>query len=233
MTILSACQKAAIKILGGGGAPAELFSSTDEFAVELRTLANETADNLAKAHEWRKLTILETEAGDGSATSFDLPADFDRLPIKMAVWSTASSTPLSPARDLDEWLDMSLTGFTATPGVWIMLGGELQVLPAPGASDTLKYYYLSNLLWTASGGTVASKTEADSDGDTCALPERLITLGVVWRWKQQKGKEYAEDLRSFEIAFGEETGRDRAPRIIAIGAPRSSSGAALAYPGTI
>jgi hypothetical protein len=233
MSILTACQKAAIKLLGGGASPLQLFGTDDEFAVELRTLANEAAEAVAKAHDWRRLTILKTQGGDGSDTSFALPADFDRMPLKAHVWSTTRDSVMTPARDLDQWLDFQLTSIVGSPGFWIILGGELGILPAMSASESAKYYYVSKYLWAVDGSTTASKAYATADADTFVLPERLITLGVVWRWKQMKGKEYGEDLQNFNFAFGEEAGREKGSRVLHVGRPRFSGGVELAYPGTI
>ena len=233
MTIMTACTDAAYELLGYDSAPASLFSSTDEFAVELRTLANKTATAVAKAHDWRKLTLLKTQAGDGSDTSFALPTDYDRMPLKAMIWSTAYTTPLQRVEDLDEWLHMQLTDITVSPGSWIMLGGELQILPAMAASESAKYYYISTLLWSTSAGVAATKAAATLDGDVFTLPERLITLGVIWRWKQMKGKEYSEDLRNAEVAFNEEAGREKGSRILHVGRARIPGDVVTAYPGTV
>jgi hypothetical protein len=231
MTILSACQSAAVRLLGRR--PAAILSSDGQFELELGVLANETAIAIAKAHDWQKLKVLHTISGDGSDTSFALPAAYDRMPLKAAVWSTATSTPLTPARDDDQWLDFQLTSIVGSPGFWRILGGEMQILPAMSASETAKFYYVSNKLWIVDGGTVATKTEATVDTDTCVLPERLIALGVIWRWLQLKGKEYGEALRNFELAFSEEAGRDKGSRILAIGTPRIAGDVQVAYPGAI
>lgn len=229
MTVLAACQTAAIKLVGY--APTALFGATGQLETELRTLANDVAEAVAKAHDWRKLTTLHTVAGDGTTTAFALPADYDRMPLKAGVYSTRSLLPLAPVVDLDQWLEMQLSGITGAPGCWIVLGGQLQVLPALAASESAKFYYQSNL--AVAPGSGDNKATFTLDGDSFRLPERLITLGVVWRWKQLKGKEYAEDLRHYEIAFGEEAGRDKGSRVLAIGRARISGDATLAYPGTV
>lgn len=231
MTILAACQKAAVKLVGYK--PASLFSDAGQLETELATLANESAEAAAKAHDWRALTKLATLAGDGSSTGFTLPADYDRMPLKAAVYSTRSQLPLAPARDLDQWLEFQLTTVVGAPGWWTVLGGQMQIRPALAATDTAKFYYVANLIWAAAPAAAASKTEATADTDLFVLPERLITLGVVWRWKQLKGKEYAEDLRHYEIAFGEEAGRDKGARALSIGRARVAGDAAPAYPGTL
>ena len=232
MTILSACTEAAIELLGSASAPTSLFSSTDELAIELRTLANKTATAVAKAHAWRTLTKLNTQPGDAGSTSFPLPVDYDRMLLKAEIWSTANVRPMTRVEELDEWMAMQLAETWVSSGAWIILGGTLQIMPAMSADDSAKYYYQSKLLWRTGEGFLASKAAATLDGDEFVLPERLITLGVIWRWKKLKGKEYAEDLRDFEIAFNEEAGRDKGVRILHVGRKRLGEGS-IAFGGSV
>jgi hypothetical protein len=225
MTVLSACQSAATKL--NQPRPATVYGSTTPFAQELGDLANETATAIAKAHEWQVLTKLATLTGDASTTAFALPSDYDRLPLKASLLTSQFSSPLTQARDLDEWLDLQIRPFIGAPGYWMILGGQVQVVPAIETGVTAQFYYIGNQI--ASG----SKTTFTTDADTFLLPERLLTLGIVWRWKAQKGLEYAEHLKNYEIAFGEEAGRDRGMRMLSMGRRRISYGAELSYPGTI
>ncbi len=77
MTILTALQSAAVRLVGTR--PASIFSSTDQTELELADLANEVATDIMKGHPWRALTKIHEMAGDGVATSFPLPDDYDRM----------------------------------------------------------------------------------------------------------------------------------------------------------
>lgn len=226
MTVLTACAEAAIEL--NQSEPASLFSTTDQFAKELRTQANKTAKAVLKAYDWQKFTALKTMTGDGSTTSFALPDDYDRMPLKSNVLTSQFASPLAKARDLDQWLDFQLRPFVGTPGFWIVLGGTMQILPALATGVTAKFYYIKNRI--VAGGT---KTEFTADGDTFDLPERLITLGVIWRWRAQKRKEYAEDMRNFEIALAEEMTRDKGSRVLTVGRQRIGMDAELAHPAIV
>lgn len=225
MTALSALQSAATKL--NQPRPATVFGSTDAFALELADLANETAVAVAKAHDWRRLMTLATITGDGSDTSFPLPTDYDRMPVDSNIYGSLARLPFLKARDIDQWLEFDITPVVGAPGYWIMLGGQVQIKPAMSATQTARYYYQSNYI--VSG----NKTAFTADADTFLLPERLITLGVVWRWKAQKGLEYAEHLKNFELAFNEDAGRDKGSRVLYMGQPRIPDGASIAYPGYI
>lgn len=223
MTILSVCQDAAVEL--SGAIPTTLFSTTDTFALELRRQANKAAKAIAKAHDWRKLTYLVTLDGDGTTTNFTLPSDYDRMPLKSNVFLTSTpGTSLMPARDLDQWLSYQTTPVVGSPGCWIFLSGDMQILPAIGEGDSAQFYYQTNEF------IAGNKTEFTADLDTYLLSEELLTLGIIWRWRASKRLEYAEDLKNFEIAFGEEAGRDKGSRLLAIGRARMPSSTDLAYP---
>jgi hypothetical protein len=229
MTVLSACALAAIEL--NQPEPASLFSTTDKLAQELRTQANKSASAILKVYDWQRQLAVHTLTGDGTTTSFALPSDYDRMPLKAMVMSSSFSWGLRPARDLDEWLDFQIRPFNGSPGAWIILGGAMQVLPAIDTGVTAKFYYVKNTVVTSAAS--AAQTGFLADADTFNLSERLLTLDIVWRWRAQKRMEYSEDMRNFEIALSEEIAKDRGPRILTVGRQRFGLDATPAYPGTL
>lgn len=227
MTVLSACQDACLRLLGRK--PATIYSDTT-FA-EIGQLANETAEDIAKSHDWQALRVLYTLTGDGSTTYYSLPDDYDRLLINAYVQSTRSRIPLARARDQNQWLDFLVSAVLAYPGYWIILGGQMQILPALGSSETAKFYYMTTKWAEDSGGT--AKTSFEADTDVFRLPERLLRLGLIWRYRQRKGLEYGEDMANYEKAFAQEAARDRGVGTFGIGRSRLPPDATVAYPGVI
>lgn len=229
MTVLSACQQASR--LMTLEAPLSIFGSTDTYAIELSALVNESAQAIAKAHDWRKLTVLQTQTGNNAATAFDLPTDYDRMPMHADVYTTRSRTPLSRVPDLNYWLEIELQNLSGGIGWWFILGGQIHFKPVLSSTDAAKYYYISNKIATANDAS--TKATFSADDDTFRLPERLLTLDLIWRWRQMKGLDYAEAMRNFEIAFGEEAGREKGSRIIRVGQARMPNDVNYAYPGYI
>jgi hypothetical protein len=225
MTVLSVCQEAAIEL--SQPEPQTIFSTTDTFAKELRVQANKSAVAIMKAYDWQALTKRATITGDGSDASFPLPDDYDRMVMKTNLASSASNIDLVKATDLDQWDYFHNHLSTTVPGYWMLLGGELQISPAPGLGVVHSYYYISK---NVVSGSQAAFT---ADTDTFLLPERLLTLSLVWRWRASKRLEYAEDLRNFEIAFGEETATDKGSRILVAGTQRLPYNVKTAYPGPL
>lgn len=229
MTVLSACQAAMVRLVGRK--PQTVFSSTQQMEIEIADLATDVATDIAGSHDWRALTTIHTITGDGSTTNFALPPDYDRMVLAQRI--TDANNWLwgyTAAQSLEEWMLITSSGFTAvTPGWWIILDGQLQFSPAPPASDPARFAYVSkNFGLAATGGTPISAFTAD--GDTFRIEDRLLTLGIIWRWKAQKGLEYAEDLANYEKAFSEKAARDSGSQAIRKGRPVNYAGTRLAWP---
>jgi hypothetical protein len=225
MTVLSAAQAAALRLLGRK--PPSIFSSSNTFEMELADLATEAAIAIAKEHEWQKLKKLATLTGDGSTTVFDLPTDYDRMVKDGNVHSSLYQTAyFSRVDSLDDWILIGDTLAEPSPGGWIIIGGQMNIKPAMASGETARFYYISKYI--ASG-----KAAFSADADEFLLPERLLTLGLIWRWRAQKRMEYAEDLQNYEIALSQEIARDRGARIINVGSQRYSGNVSLPYPGQL
>ena len=75
-----------------------------------------------------------------------------------------------------------------------------------------------------------AKETFSQDNDTFALPERLLTLGLIWRYRSQKGLDYSEDLATYGNALAQEQNNDKGARVMRLGDRSSFPGAAqIAY----
>lgn len=230
MTVLTALQSAAVKLVSRK--PTTFFQSTETLEVELCDLVNDVARDIADKGDWRDLTTLATFTGDGTTVSFDLPSDYDRMLVGQEVHSNAWETwRYTRARDLNEWTDANTVTGYAHPGMWIILGGDFKTVPAIPTGDVAKFYYISsNIVTPATGSAKAAFT---ADDDSFVLDERLLTLGLVWRWRQQKRLEYAEDMETYERDLATAIARDKGARVIATGPARSRWGSRFSYPGQL
>lgn len=233
MTILSAVQEAAIEL--NQEDVTSVFTAPSTFVKELRLQATRTAQDLLKYYDWQKLQKLATFTGNASDASFSLPADYDRMVKDTDVHSSSFSTAkFVKARDLSHWRDILDNGLSGTPGTWIMLGGTFQVVQGAAdpmaAGETAKFYYVSNYIVATEAGQSATKTGFTADTDVFVLSERLLTLGMIWRWKKSKKKDYSEEMRDYEIALQQETGGDKGTRIVMVGTQRFPGNVATAYP---
>ena len=229
MTVLSCLQEACPFI--GLAVPSAVMSATDRDSVELKAVANDMADKIAKAYGWQKFATLKTHTGDGSTEDFDLPDDYDWMPDDRNVWTSDNNQPLCKVASLDDWLGQVVRDWEPVPGNWIIYGDQIHIRTALGSGITAKYYYQSNLIIEPASGS--NKTAFTLDTDTYRLSERLLKLGVIYRWKQLKGQPYSEEMNDFEDLKERLIARDKGATILKQGTSRIAKGATMAYPGNV
>lgn len=231
MTILQCAQDAAVKL--NRTRPTSLFSSTDPFAAELLLAAKETAESLVKEeHDWRDLTQMATCQGDASTVVFPLATvapGYERMVKGAKLHSLRfKNATFRAAKDLDEFLFLKDNLLVGSPGNWVLLNKTVQIFPPMPVSDTARFFYISNNYALSSSGTAQSGFLADTD--TFMLDERLLRLGIIWRWRSDKRLEYAEDLKNYEIAKSAAMGKDKGSQTIVVGTQRVGRSNAVAYP---
>ncbi|MCY1741158.1 hypothetical protein [Ensifer sp. SL37] len=231
MTFLSAAQSAAIRLISRR--PTTFFSSSDEFELEITDLANDVVDDMVKYADWRRLTLLQSMPGDGVTFGFDLPSDYDRMPIDADVnranWYTWGYVD---APNLNFWRDLVNGLASPNPGYWIMLDNQMQFRPAVAAGETAEFYYISKNAVLDKDGTT-TKAQFQNDEDTFLLNERVLTLGLIWKWKALKGLEYSEDLANYETLIAQVSGKDRGSKILTPASRRWDIDSVWAYPRSL
>lgn len=232
MTVLAAVQGAAPWI--GITVPTALFTGTDRTSVEMQAMVNEAALGIAEDFDWQRLKVLETITGDATTTAWPLPDDYARMLKQARLWPSAQpNTPLRHVVDTDEWLGIDTQNMSEIVSRWTIYGNDLHIKPAVASAATVKFFYISNLIVLATGGTDPTKDAFDTDSDEFFLGDRILKLAIIWRWKAAKGRPYAEDFANYQNARDQLAGNDKGPRILRVGTPRVPSDVHIAYPGTI
>lgn len=226
MSVFTAIRAAALRTTGV--AITNAFASTAQIAVEMTDLANEVATDILKSHDWRQLTKIATITADGGEV-YPLPSDYDRMVSAGGIEDAASwFWGYEPFTSVNQWLQFKSGSYAIiSPGGWIILGQEFNFYPVP-VGDA-QYPYISNEFALSEAG--APKSWFTADDDTFVLPERLLTLGLIWRWMAQKGLEYSEALATYEMALSQEQTRDRGARVYRT-PTRIFGSARIAYTGT-
>lgn len=211
MTVLSAAQSAMARLVGRR--PAAVVSSQNEMEVEITALAQEAAVDIMKGNDWQALTEFHTVTPDGTSSAYPFPTDYDRMIQASEIYDPETwCWGYRHILDYGEWLTHQAQGFVQSPGAWLIRGNQFHFSPTPPVGQTAVFPYISRNIFTSDNGT--AKTEIENDTDSFVLDERLLTLSLVWRWKQMKGFDYAEDMRSYEMALSQAMTRDRGSRVI-------------------
>lgn len=214
--------------------PASLFGSSDPNAPLLIALVQEVGESLVKRHDWQRLKVDYTVPTLAAEAQTAIPADYDRMLPDGEMWNRTAGLKYVGPTDDARWGEIKALGLTGLYGYWRLIGGGLQITPAPAAGQTLAFPYMSKN-WIR-GDTGTAKSVLTADTDTFVIPERLLSLGLIWAWKNGKGFSYSEFLATHEREVELECSRDRGGNsgYITVGSRRSNGiGAENTYPGRI
>lgn len=225
--ILSALQSAAVRLVGRK--PSTFFGASGAFELEMCDLINEAAPDIAKYQDWQALVRIATINGDGATNEIALPSDYDRQLVNTDIQQTTNWVwGYYRITDINEFLFRQNSGWQPYPGGWIIYDNMLHFSPAP--SGPSEYPYISNQ-WATNNGT--PKTAFDNDTDEFVLPERLLTLWLVWRWRENKKLDSTGDMDAFTKALDEYANKDGGSRIYRVWGRRRWPTASVPYMGTV
>lgn len=229
MTVLSAIQYACSFI--GVSVPAAVMASTTRELVELKAITNDVASMITRAHPWQIFRTIATVTGDASTVDFDLPSDYDWMPDDSNLWSSATKQPLVKLQSTDDYLYIVVNSLTPTPSRWIIYANQIHIRAALASAVTAKYFYQSNLCVDPASGSNTAIFATDTD--VFRLDERLLKLGIIYRWKQAKGQAYSQELDDYEVLKEKLIARDKGATILHQGSARHARGSVFSYPGTV
>lgn len=217
MSLLTLCQSAAIQL--SVSVPSIVMAGVDETSIILRRLAQEEGVSLMRRYPWQALQrehTFTTVAADTQTGG--IPTAFDRI-IPDTVFNRNTrrrvAGPLSP----DEWAQTKASLVTYVNPTFRIRGDAFLMTPNPPAGETVAYEYISKNFCTSS--TAVPQAAWAADDDLGVVDEGLITLGLVWRFRQAKGLPYGEDLAMYERRVMDAQMRDGG------GKPRISSDPAV------
>lgn len=195
--------------------PTVVIGSTDQQIIQLLNIANEEGEDLAARGRWQILTSEATftsvaTESQGAMTTL-AGTDFGWIADE-TVWNRTENRPICPITDI-QWQQMKASGVTGPLTNFRIRGGNFIALPTMSAGDTVAFEWVSENWCQSTGGTAQSVWTADTD--TGRLSEKLMELGILWRWKQAKGLQYAEDFATYERRVENAMARDGVkPRLL-------------------
>lgn len=202
MSLLTACNRAqrALSL----AVTSAIVGDGQETTQLLYELAMQEVEETAQAKDWP--ILRRTQSFTASLASLQSapgkPSNFDRA-IPETFWNATKKRPMYGPISDQQWAEYN--GWPISSGItqYVMFRYDgLHIYPVPTAADTITYDYIINTPWETSGGSALTSPTADTD--VTKLGDRLLRLGLIWRYKQSKGRDYAEDMRSHQLAIEEE-----------------------------
>lgn len=205
-TILQIAQSIATR--WGLPKPASLFTNSDQTANQILELIREEVSSLSRRYQWQalinrvELTTVATESQGAITTLF--PAH-DYI-INDTVWNVTTSLPIFGAMTPKSYNSQKAI-ITATPyPQYTIRNGLFLIYPAPNAGETIAVDYMTK--YVGKDNSNALITDFTADTDMPLLDNEAVTLGALWRFKAQKGFDYAEDFNKYERVVKELMTRD-------------------------
>ena len=212
MSLLTVIQDA--MVLCGQSQPSSVVSNTDPTVLKFLAFAQIEVEETASEYNWRNLNIAMTLTGDWTTTLFSLPSDFERILQGQALWSTKyPSIPLQGPISSQDLLALKALPVMPVRPVWRLIGSALEIWPALASGENVNGEYRSaNPI--SSSDTTTRRPRWGSDSDFVLFPEIILKLGVIWRWKQSKGLDYAEDFRNYSIERDKKAAHENGGKIV-------------------
>lgn len=183
----------------GLNVPATVIGNTDPQVQQILSLLEEEGNELNGRGDWQELTneathtTIATES-QGAITS--IATNGFRWIKNDTLWDRELRLPVYVI-DGTDWQQVKAIAVTGPRYQARLRGGELLSNPVPTAGHTWAFEYISWNWITDSAG--ANPTQYFTvDTDLMLLPEPILMMGLRWRWKKEKGFEYAEDFRTYE-----------------------------------
>lgn len=212
MSLLTAVQDA--MVLCGLPQPAIAISNADATVTKFVAFAQIEAEVTGSDFNWRNMNIAGTITGDGVNTLFALPTDFERMLQGQALWSQKyPSIPLQGPVSSGELLALKVLPIMPVRPVWRLIGGTVEIWPALALNEIVSLEYRSSNPIASSDG-VTRRARWANDTDFALFPEIILRTGLIWRWKQSKGLDYAEDFRTYQLERDKKAGHEAGGRVV-------------------
>lgn len=184
--------------------PADWLTSADPNHKAMIEAMYETGDDLVNRADWSTLTEWGQYTVTGGNSSVTIPgasnflrltkdenAVFRRTPSKMPL------LPMPSKADIEQSRQWSTAGSARFYRLATLFNGDqaIEFYPVDAADWTLNLSFISKY-WIRGASAQATWTTAATDKS--ALPDRLIELGVRWRFRDQKGLEHASLKADYE-----------------------------------
>lgn len=190
--------------------PTTVYGSSDPQVVQLMRLLEEEGNDLSARADWEGLTFeaaVTTLAAEDQGTIVSLCANGFRKIKNQTIWDRTNKRPVCGPMNARDWQTMKAMVVSGPRYRYRIRGGKLLVNPNPPASESWYFEYVTNNWLTDTTG-VTYKRRFTADTDIVLLPDDLCLQGLRWRWKKEKGMDYAEDFRTYEIQVKNATGED-------------------------
>ncbi len=208
--------------------PNSWIGATEDNHLDLIDFLDDTIKEVRKRGDWEEpigadvVIMGDTNTStDPSQSTHPLPANFSRIMRdELAVYERTTTRRRGlPITTSGKWTALQSVGTAGAYRYW-RLGGyagnyTVSFFRPLGPNDRLTLAYITDY-WVADVTGTLRNTWNDAT-DILLYDDRLIELGVRWRWLQQKGLPYDDYLSEYEAYLARERSDNRNIRTIVMG----------------
>lgn len=176
-----------------------VYGSNDPNAQTMVALAQEAGEEISRRGDWQRMLKQHVVL----ALPPSLPADYQRLTPGGAI-RTATGGFFRPITNGSQWAVIA-AAMSEQP-YFLIKGDKIHLSPASAGMGALIDYVSRN--WVL-GDPFEERDTLKADDDRPLFAERLLSKGILWRWKRQKGLPYDDSLAEFEADLIQEINADR------------------------
>lgn len=202
--VQSFCQRTGLAV------PSFVAASTDAQVIQVLGLLNEVLEDVVDRWTWETLT---TEATFVTTATEDQGAITDIAPfgylgiVNDTIFNRTLRLPVYGPISPEKWQALKTLPNSGPFYKYRLRNGRLLFNPVAAAGHTCAFEYKSSSAVLAADG-VTYRSSFTADTDTSVLDERLLRAGLRWKWRSEKGLDYAEEFRRYEELGTNACGRD-------------------------
>lgn len=188
-------------------APNAVVGSTDQQIIQLLAISEEEGQEQANRYQWESLQLeatFTTLAAQVQTTLAVVTTGFNYI-VNDTIWNRTLRRPVYGPKSQQDWQQDKAMQLNGPFNSFRIINEVINFYPSPVAGQSCYFEYMSRN-WVTTG--VTSSPVWVLDADTPKLDDQLIILGTIWRWKQAKGLDYAEDFAKYERRLADAMGRD-------------------------
>jgi hypothetical protein len=207
--IQSVCRRIGITV------PGAVVTNPDLQIQQLLDLSNEEGQEQADRYQWQALQreATFTTVAAQVQTNLDTLTPGWRYIVNDTIWNRSLRRPVYGPRSQRDWQQQKAMQIAGPLNSFRIIQDAVNFYPVPPAGQTCAFEYMTSY-WVS--GTNATQTWM-ADTDVPVLDDQLLTLGTIWRWKQAKGLNYAEDFAKYERRIADIMARDAAKPMLDMG----------------
>ena len=200
-------------------------TTNDATAYQMLGILNSLGAQLLRVHDWQLLEKVMTFTGNGTDSTFPLPADYGRQ-VNQTQWATSDKRPLLGPTSPQVW-SWCQYGIVSV-GIYFryrLLDGEYNIFPVPGAGEEFALYYISKNWVQTPGVDPAPPTYTDIVTTPDQIPlfdDRLMIAGVKLKFWAQKGFETTLLQQEFDYLLANETAQNQGAAMINLSSNRGN-----------